>query len=77
MKNVRAGIIGATAQQYPLKMASLGHQGDREFAKTGEKPQASKGLDFFNTGTNLITADPQKGVPSISVEEGSQDLCWG
>uniref|UniRef100_UPI0013E2AD78 sugar ABC transporter substrate-binding protein n=1 Tax=Solirhodobacter olei TaxID=2493082 RepID=UPI0013E2AD78 len=76
VKNVGKGIIGATAQQYPLKMASMGIEAIAKFAKTGEKPQASKGLDFFNTGTNLITADPQKGVPSISVKKGLA-LCWG
>ena len=76
VKNVGAGIIGATSQQYPLKMASLGIEAIKKFADTGVKPQASQGLDFFNTGTNLITADPQPGVPSISVKEGLA-LCWG
>ena len=76
VKNVGAGIIGATSQQYPLKMASMGIEAIVKYAKTGKKPQASKGLDFFNTGTNLITAHPQKGVPSIDVKKGLA-LCWG
>lgn len=76
VKDVKNGVIGATAQQYPLKMASLGINAIVTYAKTGKKPEATKGLDFFNTGTNLITADPQKGVPSISVAEGLK-LCWG
>ncbi len=74
--NVKDGVIGATAQQYPLKMAALGVEAVVEFAKTGEKPEPSPGLDFFNTGVSLVTDDPVDGVPSISVEEGEK-LCWG
>ena len=76
VKNVGKGIIAADAQQYPLKMAKMGVEAVYQYAKNGTMPKPSKGLDFYNTGTNLITADPQKGVPSISVKEGLK-LCWG
>jgi fructose transport system substrate-binding protein len=73
---VKAGIIGADSQQYPLKMASMGIAAIVKFAKDGTKPAASAGKDFFNTGTQLITAHPEPGVASISPAEGAK-LCWG
>jgi fructose transport system substrate-binding protein len=76
VKNVAAGIIGATSQQYPLLMASKGVEAAVEYAKTGKKPQATPGLDFFNTGVSLVTDHPVEGVPSISSKEGLAK-CWG
>lgn len=76
VENVAEGIIGATAQQYPLLMASMGIEAIARFAEDGTVPEPSEGLDFFNTGVNLVTDDPAEGVPSISVEEGL-DRCWG
>ncbi|RFC63133.1 sugar ABC transporter substrate-binding protein [Fulvimarina endophytica] len=76
VENVKAGVIGATSQQYPLQMASQGIEAIVAFAKDGTKPQSSEGLDFVNTGVNLVTDDAQEGVPSISVQEGL-DRCWG
>lgn len=76
VKNVGKGIIGATSQQYPLKMAKLGVEAISNFAKTGVKPKPTAGKDFYNTGVQLVTADPQSGVPSITVKKG-EELCWG
>ena len=76
VKNVEAGVIGATSQQYPLLMASMGVEAVVNYVKTGKKPENSPGLDFFNTGVELITAKPVEGVPSLSVQEGL-DKCWG
>ena len=76
VKNVEEGIIGATSQQYPLLMASLGIEAIKEWAENGTKPKTTPGLDFFNTGVNLVTGEPVQGVPSISVKEGL-DRCWG
>ena len=74
--NIEAGVIGATSQQYPLKMASLGIEAIAAWAKDGTKPEASEGKDFFDTGVALVTDQPVEGVESISVAEG-KDLCWG
>ncbi|WP_404286970.1 substrate-binding domain-containing protein [Glutamicibacter arilaitensis] len=74
--NVKDGIIDATAQQYPVKMAELGVEAIVELAKTGEKPQASEGLDFFNTGSKLVTETPVSGQESIDADEASK-ICWG
>ncbi len=76
VKNVEAGVIGATSQQYPLLMASMGVQAVVDFAKDGKKVENSPGLDFFNTGVELITDKPVDGVPSLSVKDGLA-RCWG
>lgn len=74
--NVAEGVIGATAQQYPLDMASLGVEAIVSFAADGSLPENTPGLDFFNTGVSLITDSAVDGVPSISSAEGLE-LCWG
>lgn len=76
VQNIRDGVIGATAQQYPLLMASMGIEAIAAFAADGTKPSTSDGLDFTNTGVNLVTGEPVEGVESIDVEEGLA-RCWG
>jgi len=76
VENVAKGVIGATSQQYPLKMASLGVEAIANFAKTGAKPSTSPGLDFFNTGVTLITDNPASGVASKDTRFGKAN-CWG
>jgi len=76
VKNVEDGVIGATSQQYPLDMASKGIEAIAQYAKDGTVPQPTEGLDFFDTGVNLVTDAPVDGVESISVAEGL-DRCWG
>ncbi|GAA1518769.1 fructose transport system substrate-binding protein [Agromyces terreus] len=73
---VKQGMIGATSQQYPVKMAELGVQAIFDLVETGTTPEVSEGLDFFNTGVALVTDDPQDGVESIDTAEGG-DICWG
>jgi fructose transport system substrate-binding protein len=76
VKNVAAGVIGATSMQFPLKMASMGVEAVKTYADTGNKPEPSPGLDFYNTGVELITDKPVEGLPSKSSEEGLKQ-CWG
>lgn len=76
VKSVSEGVIGATSQQYPLLMASLGIEAIAQFAKDGSKPKPTEGKSFFDTGVALVTDKPAEGVPSISVKEGT-DKCWG
>ena len=76
VKNVEAGVIGATSQQYPLLMASMGVEAVAKFAKSGEKPKPTPGLDFFNTGVALVTDKPVEGVESITSEQALKK-CWG
>jgi fructose transport system substrate-binding protein len=76
VKSVTDGIIGATSMQFPLLMASKGVEAVAAFAKDGAKPANSEGLDFFNTGVELITDKPVDGLKSITSAEGAKK-CWG
>jgi fructose transport system substrate-binding protein len=73
---VKAGQIGATSQQYPLKMAQDGVDAIASFAKNGKKPANPSGADFTNTGVTLITDQAQAGVPSKDTAFGAAN-CWG
>ena len=72
VKNVEAGVIGATSQQYPLKMAAMA----LDAIVSGKLPDIDPKMGFLDTGAQLVTAKPVEGVPSISVDEGLK-LCWG
>jgi fructose transport system substrate-binding protein len=76
VKNVQDGVIGATSMQFPLLMASMGVEAIVEFAKSGKKPETTPGLDFFNTGVELITDKPVDGLPSITSAD-ALGKCWG
>ena len=76
VQNVADGVIGATSQQYPLLMASLGVEAIAAWAADGTKPENTPGKAFFDTGVSLVTDQPVEGVESISVQEG-MDRCWG
>ena len=73
---VKSGVIGATAQQYPLKMAELGIQAIAQIATGGAKPSNSPGLDFFDTGVALVTDKTAGGVDSITATTAAK-ICWG
>ena len=74
--SVKSGVIGATSQQYPLRMAKLGIEAIAKFAADGTKPSPTEGKDFFDTGVALITDQPAEGVESIDSAKGTE-LCWG
>jgi fructose transport system substrate-binding protein len=72
VENVKAGIIGATSQQYPHKMASMA----LEAIASGTLPAIDPAVGFLDTGATLITDKPVDGVESIDTTEGLS-LCWG
>ena len=74
--NVKGGVIGATSQQYPVKMAELGIKAIVDLVKNGTEPEVTPGLDFFNTGVALVTDKPAEGVESIDTT-AALDICWG
>lgn len=76
VKNVRDGVIGATSMQFPLLMASKGIEAIKAWAENGTKPQNTPGLEFFNTGVELITDAPVSGIDATSSKEGL-NKCWG
>src|SRR5215204_3521042 len=71
VRNIRAGVIDATSQQYPLKMAALGVSAVVKYAKTGVKPSG-----YTDTGVNLIAKKAVAGVKSKTVAYGLAN-CWG
>jgi fructose transport system substrate-binding protein len=76
VNEVKKGVIGATSQQYPGKMASLGIDAIKTLATTKVAPSASAGLDFHNTGVTLVTDKPAPGLSSVSSTKGAT-TCWG
>lgn len=76
VENVKSGVIGATSQQYPGKMAEMGIEAVANYVKTGATPTVTEGLNFVNTGVSLVTDKPVAGVESITSAEGLQQ-CWG
>jgi fructose transport system substrate-binding protein len=73
---VKQGILGATAQQYPVRMAALGVEAIVRIEKQGERPRASEGRAFFDTGVALVTDTPVSGLESLDSSQGLA-LCWG
>lgn len=76
VRNIQEGVIGATSMQFPLRMAALGIEAVVKYTFTGEKPKPTPGLNFYDTGVELITDQPVPGLPSKSSAEGLQS-CWG
>ncbi|SCL27027.1 mannose-binding protein /fructose-binding protein /ribose-binding protein [Micromonospora pallida] len=76
VQQVKDGVIGATSQQYPLKMAEMGVQAIKSIANGGEKPKVTDGLDFFDTGVTLVTDKAATGVENITSADAAQ-RCWG
>jgi fructose transport system substrate-binding protein len=72
VKDVAAGKIAATSQQYPLKMAAMGVEAGVEYAKNGKKVKAG----YTDTGVTLIANKAVAGVDSKDTKLG-MDLCWG
>ena len=71
IRDIAAGNIAATAQQYPLKMAELGVAAGVSYLKGGKKPSG-----YTDTGVTLIAGKPVPGVDSKNVKTG-MSLCFG
>ncbi len=76
VENVRDGVIGATAMQFPLDMAQMGVRAIVEHARNGTTPEPTEGLDFTDTGVKLVTDQPVDGLESITSEQALEE-CWG
>ena len=71
VRNVQKGIITATSQQYPLKMAAMGVAAGVEYAKSGKKVSG-----YTDTGVTLIANRAYAGVASQNAAFGLAN-CWG
>jgi fructose transport system substrate-binding protein len=69
--SVEPGVIDATAQQYPKRMAVGGVTALAAVARGDAKPSG-----YHDTGVELITGEPVAGVASRDVAFGL-DNCWG
>jgi fructose transport system substrate-binding protein len=76
---VKAGTVGASSQQYPVRMAEQGLESIKKMIDTNGaegKPQNGPGLDFQDAGVALVTDKPVEGVESITSAE-AEKICWG
>ncbi|MGI5376896.1 substrate-binding domain-containing protein [Streptomyces sp. CA-251387] len=71
VRAVKAGKYAATVMQFPVRMADRGVAAVVEFAESGRKPSG-----FTDTGTELITDQPVRGLASHDTAWGLQ-RCWG
>ena len=71
VRDVKAGVIAATSQQYPLNMAGLGVEAGVEYAKNGKKASG-----YVDTGVTLISDKQQAGIESRDTAFGLNS-CWG
>lgn len=71
IRDTAAGVIAATSQQYPLKMAAMGVAAGVDYAKGGKKASG-----YTDTGVTLIANKPVAGVDSKDTKTGLE-LCWG
>ncbi|MDO8458200.1 MAG: substrate-binding domain-containing protein [Burkholderiaceae bacterium] len=71
IKDTAKGVIAATSQQYPLKMAAMGVQAGVDYAKSGKRATG-----YVDTGVSLIANKAVKGVDSQDTKVGTE-LCWG
>jgi len=76
VQDVKDGNLGATSQQYPVKIAEEGVKAIVSVVRGGELPKPTDGKDFVNTGVKLVTDKPVAGIDSIDTTEGAS-LCWG
>ena len=80
VEGVQSGLIQATSQQYPLRMASLGVEAIKTVADGGAPPEnTSADGQFFDTGVTLCTEDPQDTVTAAPQETAQYciDNAWG
>jgi fructose transport system substrate-binding protein len=75
---VKDGTIGATSQQYPIKMAEMGVETIKKMVDSNgsDKPANSPGLDFVDAGVALVTDKPVQGLESITSADAAK-ICWG
>ncbi|MHB1164767.1 MAG: substrate-binding domain-containing protein [Candidatus Nanopelagicales bacterium] len=76
---VQDGTIGATSQQYPLKMAEQGVKAIFDLVTSGTMPAVTEGKEFFDTGVVLCTNEPQDTVTPTEQEDAQFciDNAWG
>lgn len=72
---VSQGTLGATSMQFPVVMAERGVETIASVVRGGELPAPSEGLEFVNTGTELVASDGF-GL-TFTDPEAASSTCWG
>ncbi len=72
---VASGKLGATSMQFPVVMAEKGVETIAAVVRGGSLPEPSSGLDFVNTGTELVAADGL-GL-TFTDPTAAKSTCWG
>ncbi len=72
---VASGELGATSMQFPVVMAQKGVETIAKVVRGGSLPALSKGLEFVNTGTELVAADGL-GL-TFTDPKAAKETCWG
>lgn len=75
LPSVKAGLPAATVMQFPGKMAKVGIDTAVNYVRNDVKPKIPKS-GFIDTGEQLITDKPIKGLPSKDTAWGLKH-CWG
>jgi fructose transport system substrate-binding protein len=70
--DVKNGVIGATAMQFPDKMGEMAVDAAAAYIKDGTRPESG----VIDSGTVLITDHPVPGIDSQTSAWGL-DHCWG
>ena len=71
VEDVASGRFAATAQQYPIRMATLGIDAAMAFLKDDARPTG-----YTDTGVALVAGTPAPGITSLTPAEGAAK-CWG
>ena len=69
LQMIKDGSLSATVMQFWLGMVDMSMDAAYKLLTTGEKPQVSPGLTYYNTGVTLVTDRPAPGVPSITADQ--------
>jgi len=75
IKALKRGELTLNAQTYPGKQSSLAVAAAYAFIKDGTKPAPTKGLDYFDTGSALVSAAQIPGVETITPDVAA-GLCF-
>ena len=77
VQQVKDGVIGATSQQYPLKMAELGVKAIADIAAGGEAPANSRGSRLLQHRRRPGDRPSRPTASSPSTPPRPPSICWG
>jgi len=72
---LKRGELTLNAQTYPGKQSSLAVAAAYAFVKDGTKPAPTKGLNYFDTGSALVSTTSITGVETITPDDAAK-LCF-